>query len=269
MSDLSQLPMLRILTTYRKPIWNAFTRAIRTYQLIQPNDCIAVCISGGKDSMLLAKCMQQFQKYGEIPFSLQFLAMDPGYCPENRARLEQNAALLQIPVTIFQTNVFEVVRNHAKKNPCFLCSKIRRGQLYEKAHALGCNKIALGHHFDDVIETILMGMLYGGQLQTMLPKLKSANFPDMQLIRPLYFVREAVIQSWVQENQLQFLQCACEATQHMHFVSKRQEIKQLIQQLKQQNPDVEHHIFRSVDNVDIHRLLSYHDGDTYHHSWEI
>ena len=256
------------MQTYRKSIWNRFTKAVREFRLIEPGDHIAVCISGGKDSMLLAKCMEKYQKIGEIPFSLTFLCMDPGYKEENRRQILDNAELLGIHLDIFDTKIFSSIER-VGNNPCFLCARLRRGALYQAAKDRGCNKIALGHHFDDVIETILMGMLYGGQVQTMMPRLRSENYENMQVIRPLYYVREADIIRWAQEHCLHFLRCACSMTaaqeKEQQSASKRQEIKELIQTLKKVNPDVEHHIFRSVWNVDLRRLISYHLGDTCHH----
>lgn len=260
--------MESIMLKYRKTIWNKFTKGVREFRMAEPGDHIAVCISGGKDSMLLAKCMEKYQSIGEVPFRLTFLCMDPGYAPENRQQILKNAKTLELSLDIFDTQIFSSVE-HVKNNPCFLCAKLRRGALYQTAMERGCNKIALGHHFDDVIETILMGMLYGGQVQTMMPRLKSENFQDMQVIRPLYYVREKDIIDWAHENDLHFLRCACRMTaehgEEQQTVSKRQEIKELIQTLKTVNPDIEHHIFRSVWNVDLRRIISYHEGESYHH----
>ena len=201
-----------IITTYRKGIWSRFVKGVKEYALVEEGDKIAVCISGGKDSMLLAKCMQELQRHGEKKFGLEFLVMDPGYAPENRALIESNAALLEVPVHIFETQIFDAV-TMVEKNPCYLCARMRRGYLYEEAARLGCNKIALGHHFDDVIETLLMGMLYSGQIQGMPPKLWSTNHPGMQLIRPLYYVHEQDIVNWKNHNGLRFLRCACKFTE--------------------------------------------------------
>ncbi len=255
-----------LTTTFGKTIWKPFTQAIRKYELIEPGDRIAVCISGGKDSMLLALLMQMLQKNGPLPFGLTFLVMDPGYAPENRARIEQNAARLGIPVTIFETNIFRVAAN-TKNNPCFLCAKMRRGHLYQKAQALGCNKIALGHHYNDVIETTVMGMFYGAQLQTMIPKLHSQNFPGMELIRPLYCVREEAILEWVRASGLHFLQCACQLTRDCADGvgdSKRQETKALLARLKETNPNIEKNIFHSIHTVCLHTFPEYKIGKEKH-----
>lgn len=256
--------MESIMTEYRKPVWNGFTRGVREFSMIEPGDRIAVCISGGKDSMLLAKCIEKYQQISGVPFSVVYLCMDPGYHPENRAKILGNAEKLGIELDIFDTKIFQSLEKE-KNNPCFLCARLRRGALYSAAIERGCNKIALGHHFDDVIETILMGMLYGGQLQTMMPRLRSENYGDIQVIRPLYYVREEAIISWAEENGLSFLRCACSVTSseesEQQSASKRQETKELIRELKKVNPDIEHHIFRSVWNVDLRRLISYHDGD--------
>ncbi len=239
-----------ITKTYRKQIWAPFIAAVKTYQLIQENDRIAVCISGGKDSMLLAKLMQLLQRYSEFPFHLEFLAMDPGYSPANRQKLEENARLLQVPLCLFETDVFSVA-DWAEKNPCYLCARMRRGHLYRQAQEAGCTKIALGHHFNDVIETTVMAMLYGAQLQGMLPKLHSRNFPGMELIRPMYRVHEEAILRWRNYNNLDFLQCACRFTQVSAACggSKRQEVKELLASLKSGNPNVEKNIFTSLHSV--------------------
>ncbi|MBQ7596267.1 MAG: tRNA 2-thiocytidine biosynthesis protein TtcA [Clostridia bacterium] len=254
---------------YRKDIWNPFIEAVKRYELIQPNDKIAVCISGGKDSMLLAKLMQQLQKHSEFPFELVFLVMDPGYNPANRKKIEDNAALLEIPVTIFETNIFTVADN-TNENPCYLCARMRRGYLYNKAKELGCNKIALGHHFSDVIETTLIGMFYGSQLQGMLPKLHSQNFEGMELIRPLYCVHEDAIISWKNYNKLDFLQCACKMTERIYGSSdgsgesKRQEIKMLIKELKKTNPNIENSIFNSIHSVCLDTMVGYKSDGVEH-----
>ena len=247
---------------FRKSIWCRFTRAIREYDMIQEGDRIAVCISGGKDSMLMAKLFQELMLHSKFPFQVEFLVMDPGYSPENRQVIESNASKLGIPVHIFQSDIFDSVYN-IQKSPCYLCARMRRGHLYSFAKQLGCNKIALGHHYDDVIETILMGMLWGAQIQTMMPKLHSTNFPGMELIRPLYLVREDDIKAWRDYNQLHFIQCACKFTDtcttcsNEENRSKRVEIKELIRQLKKSNPEVEAHIFRSVENVNLDTVISY------------
>lgn len=249
-------------------IYGRFTRAVSEYELIKNGDSIAVCISGGKDSMLLAALLNDFQQHSGIDFSLTFLVMDPGYSTPNRALIEENARSLGVPLTIFETDIFSAV-DSVDRNPCFLCSKMRRGHLYRKARELGCNKIALGHHYDDVIESILMGMIYGGQVQTMLPKLHSANIDGMQLIRPLYLVRERDIIRWRDYNSLQFLRCACRFTERCEaqggeHLSKRAEVKALIAALAERNPQIESNIFRSVENVRLDRIISYKDKDGVH-----
>jgi tRNA(Ile)-lysidine synthase TilS/MesJ len=254
---------------FHKTIWSRFVKAIKEYDLIQEGDKIAVCISGGKDSMLMAKLFQELQRHRGIPFEIKFLVMDPGYKEENRRLIESNAAQMNIPLDIFETNIFNAVVN-IEKSPCYLCARMRRGHLYKNAQDLGCNKIALGHHFDDVIETILMGMLYGGQVQTMMPKLHSTNFPGMQLIRPLYLIREADILHWRDYNNLRFLQCACRftekaASEDLSATSKRLEIKRLIQQLRATNPYIESNIFRSVENVTLDTVIAYKKKGVTHH----
>ena len=246
---------------FRKTIWSKFTKAINTYELVKPGDTIAVCISGGKDSMLMAKCFQELKLHNKFDFTVKFLVMDPGYSAENRKVIEENAKRLNIPITIFETEIFESVF-HLEKSPCYLCARMRRGHLYHFAQELGCNKIALGHHYDDVIETILMGMLYGAQIQTMMPKLHSTNFEGMELIRPLYLVREEDIKAWRDYNELHFIQCACKFTDTCSTCnneenrSKRLEIKELIKTLKQNNPYVEGHIFKSVENVNLDTVIA-------------
>ena len=243
-----------IIKKYRKQLWTPFVVAVKRYELIQAGDKIAVCISGGKDSMLMAKLMQELQRHSEVPYELEFLVMDPGYNTRNRQKIESNAALMNIPITVFETNIFDVA-NQAEKNPCYLCARMRRGHLYKKAQQLGCNKIALGHHFNDVIETTVMSMFYGSQLQAMPPKLHSTNFPGMTLIRPLYCIREEDILAWCRYNQLEFIQCACRFTENMTVSacgsssSKRQETKLLLRQLRQTNPNIENSIFRSIHAV--------------------
>ncbi|WP_297955467.1 ATP-binding protein [uncultured Ruminococcus sp.] len=248
---------------FSKSIWSKFRRGIEEYRLISEGDRIAVCISGGKDSMLMAKCIQRLQMYGETHFTAEYIVMDPGYADENRQRIIENAAALELPIRIMDTRIFESAEK-AEKHPCFLCARLRRGWLYRTAQELGCNKIALGHHFDDVIETILMGMLYGSQVQTMMPKLHSENYRGVQLIRPLYLVREKDIISWAERNGLSFIQCACGVTRN-EGSSKRAEIKRLLEQLRQTNPAVDMNIFRSVENVNLQTLISYHLGSDYHH----
>ena len=250
----TQLIERSIQKKYRKELWTPFILAVKRYALIQEGDRVAVCVSGGKDSMLLAKLMQLLQRYSDVPFEVKFLAMDPGYAPANRCRIEENARLLGIPLTIFETDVFDVA-NAAEKNPCYLCARMRRGHLYSNARALGCNKIALGHHFNDVIETTVMAMFYGAQLQGMMPKVHSANFPGMELIRPLYCVHEEDIIAWRRYNGLEFLQCACRFTENIAGSgdgvgeSKRQEIKQLLKTLRRDNPDVEKSVFNAIHAV--------------------
>ncbi len=262
---------LSLRKKFKKSIWCKFTKAINEYQLVQPGDKIAVCISGGKDSMLMAKLFQELKRHDKFPFEVVFLVMDPGYSPENRRIIEENAKSMSIPVTIFDSTIFDSVFN-IEKNPCYICARMRRGYLYSKAKELGCNKIALGHHFDDVIETILMGMLYGGQVQTMMPKLHSTNFEGMELIRPLYLVREADIKHWRDYNGLYFIQCACKFTENCSSCSengqsesKRLEVKNLIAELKKINPQVEKNIFRSVENVNLSTIIAYKEHGNVHH----
>ncbi len=255
---------------FRKELFSKFAKAIRTYELIKEGDCIAVCISGGKDSMLMAKLFQEIKRHNKIAFEVKFLVMDPGYHSANRKMIEENARKLKIPITIFESDIFESVY-HVEKSPCYLCARMRRGHLYHYAQEIGCNKIALGHHYDDVIETILMGMLYGGQVQTMMPKLHSVNFEGMELIRPMYLVREEDIKAWRDYNQLHFLQCACKFTDTCASCnkeenqSKRLEIKELIQTLKKTNPFVESNIFKSVENVNLDTVVSYKQKGEKHH----
>lgn len=254
---------------FRKTIWSKFTKAINTYELVKPGDKIAVCISGGKDSMLMAKCFQELKLHNKFEFEVKFLVMDPGYSPENRRVIEENARNLNIPVTIFESDIFDSVY-HVEKSPCYLCARMRRGHLYHYAKELGCNKIALGHHYDDVIETILMGMLYGAQIQTMMPKLHSTNFEGMELIRPLYLVREEDIKAWRDYNGLHFIQCACKFTDtcttcnNEENRSKRVEVKELIKTLKKVNPFVEGNIFKSVENVNLDTIVAYKQNGEKH-----
>ncbi len=251
-----------IIKKFRKAIWNRFIDGLNEYELIEEGDKIAVCISGGKDSMLLAKCMQEIQKHGIKKFELVFLVMNPGYNEINKQGIIDNAKVLNIPITMFETDIFDIVAN-VDETPCYLCARMRRGHLYKKAMEYGCNKIALGHHFDDVIETVLMGMLYSGQIQTMMPKLHSTNHPGMELIRPLYMVKEADIIAWAQYNDLRFIQCACRFTENCTIVdnagggSKRQEMKTLIKRFRQTNPNIEMNIFRSVHNVNLNTVIGY------------
>ena len=258
---------------FKKKIWSKFTKAINTYELVKPGDKIAVCISGGKDSMLMAKCFQELKLHNKFEFEVQFLVMDPGYSPANRKVIEENAKRLHIPITIFESDIFDSVY-HIEKSPCYLCARMRRGHLYHYAKELGCNKIALGHHYDDVIETILMGMLYGAQIQSMMPKLHSTNFEGMELIRPLYLVREDDIKAWRDYNGLRFIQCACKFTDtcttcnNEENRSKRMEVKELIRTLKQVNPYVEGNIFKSVENVNLDTMICYKTGGERHHFLE-
>lgn len=255
---------------FRKNIWCKFTKAINQYELVKEGDRIAVCISGGKDSMLMAKLFQELKLHNKFPFEVKFIVMDPGYSPENRKVIEENARKLKIPIHIFESDIFESVY-HIEKSPCYLCARMRRGYLYNFAKELGCNKIALGHHYDDVIETILMGMLYGAQIQTMMPKLHSTNFEGMELIRPLYLIREDDIKAWRDYNDLRFIQCACKFTDtcttcnNEENQSKRVEIKQLIAEIKKKNPYVEAHIFKSVENVNIETVIAYKKDGVKHH----
>lgn len=260
---------LSLRKKFKKSIWSKFTKAINTYELVKPGDKIAVCISGGKDSMLMAKCFQELKLHNKFEFEVKFLVMDPGYSETNRKVIEENAKSLNIPITIFESDIFESVFT-VEKSPCYLCARMRRGHLYHFAQELGCNKIALGHHYDDVIETILMGMLYGAQVQTMMPKLHSTNFEGMELIRPLYLVREDDIKAWRDYNGLHFIQCACKFTDtcttcNNENHSKRVEIKELIQTLKQVNPYVEGNIFKSVENVNLDTVVAWKQHGEKHH----
>ena len=252
-----------IIKKFRKPIWNNFVGAVQEYELIKENDRIAVCISGGKDSFLLAKCMQELQKHSEVPFELVFLVMDPGYKKENRELIEKNAETMGIPVTIFQSDIFAVTERVGGA-PCYLCARMRRGCLYSKAKELGCNKIALGHHFNDVIETLLMSMLYAAEIKTMPPKLHSTNFEGMELIRPLYKVKEKDIIAFAEYNKLQFLRCACKLTaqsEEIESLSKRKEIKSLIAEIKKTNPQADDNLFRSLHNVNLATIPGFRDRD--------
>lgn len=258
---------------FNKTIWNKFVKGINEYNLVEPGDKIAVCISGGKDSMLMAKLFQELKRHNKFDFELVFLVMDPGYTPVNRKAIEDNARHMNVPITVFESDIFNSVFN-IEKSPCYLCARMRRGYLYSNAKKLGCNKIALGHHYDDVIETVLMGMLYGGQVQTMMPKLHSTNFDGMELIRPLYLVREADIEHWRDYNGLTFLRCACRFTEQNKEVkatgdsaSKRLEIKHLIAQLSKINPQVEQNIFKSVENVNLSTVIAYKDKEGKKHNF--
>ena len=257
-----------IITKFRKVIWSRFLEAVRVYDLISPNDKIAVCVSGGKDSFLLAKLMQELARHSEIPFSLEFISMNPGYTAENAKIIEENAALLEIPLKTFHSDIFEVTDEIGGNSPCYLCARMRRGFLYARAEELGCNKIALGHHKSDVIETTLMGMLYGGQIQGMLPKLKSSNFGGMQLIRPMYCIAEEDIIHWQKYNGLKFIACACKKTEGLALgeqgYSARQEVKEIIRRVKEKNPDVESSVFKSIHNVQLDTLVGYKQGGETH-----
>lgn len=259
-----------IVKKFRKEIWRKFTKAINEYELIQDGDKIAVCISGGKDSMLMAKLFQELERHGKKNFEVVFLVMNPGYNEANYNQIIENAKLMNVPITVFDSEIFDVVVGEGD-SPCYLCARMRRGYLYSKAQEMGCNKIALGHHFDDVIETILMGMIYGAQIQTMMPKLHSTNFEGMELIRPLYLVREEDIIHWVNYNNLRFIQCACRLTERLAqvedagHVSKRAEVKELIRELRKKSPYIEKNIFRSVENVNLETVIAYKKDGEYHH----
>ena len=258
-----------IRKTFHPQLWSKFVKAIQEYNLVELGDKIAVCISGGKDSMLMAKLFQELKRHNKFEFELVFLVMDPGYSPENREIIEKNAEALSVPITVFESNIFDSVY-HIEKSPCYVCARMRRGYLYRHAQELGCNKIALGHHFDDVIETVLMGMLYSGQFRTMMPKLHSKNFPGMELIRPMYFIREADIIRWRNYNDLHFIQCACRFTDTCttcspgNTGSKRLDTKRLIAELKKTNPQIESNIFRSTEHVNIETVIAYKDADGAH-----
>lgn len=255
---------------FHKGIWSRFTAAVNDYDLIQEGDRIAVCISGGKDSMLMAKLFQELKRHNKFPFEVEYIVMDPGYSTPNRRQIENNAAMLNVPVQIFESDIFNSVF-HIEKSPCYICARMRRGYLYNQAKNLGCNKIALGHHYDDVIETILMSMLYAGQVQTMMPKLHSTNFEGMELIRPMYLIREDDIKRWRDYNELTFLQCACrftEMSQEKEDLSKRIEIKNMIKELKKVNPQVESNIFKSVQNVNLDTVIGYKQASIKHNFLE-
>lgn len=256
-----------IIKKYRKQIWAPFVRAIKDYELISDGDKIAVCMSGGKDSFLLAKCMQEIQKHGKMKFELTFLVMDPGYTEKNREQIVSNAKKMNIPIQIFTSNIFKVVTKETEGNPCYLCARMRRGFLYDQAQKLGCNKIALGHHLDDVLETTLLNIFYGGEVKTMLPKLYSKNFRGMELIRPLYYVKEKDIISFKNYHHLTFLNCACKFTeevQNKEELSKRREMKKLINYFRKVNKHIESNLFRCIDNVNLNSILGYRkDGKKY------
>ena len=248
-----------IIKKYRKEIWSKFVKAVQEYQLIEEKDKIMVCISGGKDSFLLAKCIQELQRHGNVSFEASFVVMDPGYSEEHRNVILKNAEILNVPIQMFQTDIFEVAYKLNPENPCYMCARMRRGHLYNKAKELGCNKIALGHHFDDVIETTLLSMFYGSEIQTMMPKLHSDNYSGLELIRPLYLVKEESILAWKKYNNLSFINCACQFTKENAFnkndKSKRNEMKKIIQMLRDINPDIDYNIFKALDNVNLNCVL--------------
>ena len=264
--DTSEKIEYSIQKRFHKVLWTPFVRSVKQYQLINDGDRVAVCISGGKDSMLMAKLIQMLHRHSDKPFEVRFLVMDPGYNEANRRKIETNAGLLNIPVEIFESDIFAVA-DSVDRNPCYLCARMRRGHLYARARELGCNKIALGHHFDDVIETTVMAMFYGAQLQAMLPKLHSTNFEGMELIRPLYQVHEDDIKDWCAANELEFIRCACRFTENVaegNMESKRQEIKELIRELKKNNPDIDRNIFSSIHSVNIDTFPGYKKGGERH-----
>ena len=258
----------RIITTYRKEIWSKFVKAVSDYKLIEENDNVMVCISGGKDSFLLAKCIQELQRHGNVKFNAHYVVMDPGYNEYNRNFILDNAKILNIPLEMFESDIFDVVANVDSKSPCYLCARMRRGYLYNHAKELGCNKIALGHHFDDVIETTLLSMFYGAEIKTMMPKLHSDNYEGIDLIRPLYLVKEASIIAWKNYNELTFINCACRFTEGCSLIndgtSKRKEMKELIKNLRKINPSVDANIFKAMDNVNMNCILSWHKDGVNH-----
>lgn len=257
-----------IITTYRKEIWSKFVKAVSDYKLIEENDNVMVCISGGKDSFLLAKCIQELQRHGNVKFNAHYVVMDPGYNEYNRNFILDNAKILNIPLEMFESDIFDVVANVDSKSPCYLCARMRRGYLYNHAKELGCNKIALGHHFDDVIETTLLSMFYGAEIKTMMPKLHSDNYEGIDLIRPLYLVKEASIIAWKNNNELTFINCACRFTEGCSLIndgtSKRKEMKELIKNLRKINPSVDANIFKTMDNVNMNCILSWHKDGVNH-----
>lgn len=248
-----------IIKKYRKEIWAKFVKAVKDYKLINENDRVMVCISGGKDSFLLAKCVQELQKHGGIPFEACYVCMNPGYNEANKIKIFENAKILNINLEMFNSDIFEVANTLNEKSPCYMCARMRRGHLYNKAKELGCNKIALGHHFDDVIETTLLSMFYGSEVKTMLPKLHSENFENIELIRPLYLVKENSILAWAKYNNLEFINCACKFTERVSLsdepVSKRKEMKELIKYLRELNPDIDYNVFKSLDNINLNCVL--------------
>ncbi len=267
MEDRQKQAERSIVKKFRKEIWRRFTKAVNEYELIRDGDKIAVCLSGGKDSMLMAKLFQEIARHGQKNFEAVYLVMDPGYNAQNLQRIRENAGILGVPVEIFRSQIFDIVAVEDMESPCYLCARMRRGHLYNKAKELGCNKIALGHHFDDVIETILMGMLYGAQIQTMMPKLHSTNFAGMELIRPLYLIREEDIIRWMDYNDLHFIRCACLRTEKKgtEIGSKRDEVKALIRELRKKSPYIEKNIFRSVENVNLNTVIAYKQDGVKHH----
>ena len=257
-----------IIKKYRKTIWSNFVKAVKEYYLINENDKVMVCISGGKDSFLMAKCIQEIKKHGKINFEAKYVVMNPGYNEHNKELIIKNAKDLNIPIEMFESDIFNVVTNIESKSPCYLCARMRRGYLYSKAQELGCNKIALGHHFDDVIETSLLSMFYGAEVKTMLPKLHSENFKGIELIRPLYLVKEKDIISWVKSNELTFLNCACKFTEE-HYeeydgASKRKEMKELINYMRRINPNIDHNLFTSLANINMDAILGYRKDGVLH-----
>jgi tRNA 2-thiocytidine biosynthesis protein TtcA len=258
-----------LITKYRKDIWSKFVKGISEYKMVKENDKIAVCISGGKDSFLMAKCFQELQKHGKVKFELEFIVMNPGYAEKNIKKIKENAEILNIPIKIFDSNIFEIV-NNVGGSPCYLCARMRRGTLYSKAKELGCNKIALGHHYDDVVETILLSLIYGGEIKTMMPKLHSTNFEGMELIRPMYFIKEADIISFSKANELLFINCACKFTEDNYIkdmkTSKRLEMKELIKSFRKINKNIDQNIFKSVCNVNLNTIIGYHK-DNYEYNF--
>ena len=257
-----------VIKKYRKEIWSRFVKGVSNYKLIEENDNIMVCISGGKDSFLLAKLMQELQRHGKVKFNVRYVVMDPGYNEYNRSFIEDNAKILNVPIEIFESNIFDIVANDEGKSPCYLCARMRRGHLYNKAKELGCNKIALGHHFDDFIETTLLSMFYGSEVKTMMPKLHSDNFEGIELIRPMLLVKEEDIISWRKHNELTFINCACRFTEGCSLIndgtSKRNEMKELIKNLKKVNPNVDQNIFKALENVNMNCIMGWHkDGKEY------
>ncbi|MBR3897997.1 MAG: tRNA 2-thiocytidine biosynthesis protein TtcA [Bacilli bacterium] len=255
-----------IIKKYRREIWSKFVKAIKEYELIDEGDNIMVCISGGKDSFLMAKCIQELQRHGKVKFDAHFVAMNPGYSEKNIKLIKENAKTLNIPLEIFESNIFEVANKLSEENPCYMCARMRRGHLYNKAKELGCNKIALGHHFDDVIETTLLSLFYGSEIKTMMPKLHSENFKGLELIRPMYLIKEYSIISWRKFNELTFLNCACKFTEKIEnnsSISKRQEMKSLIKSLREKNKDIDYNIFKALDNINLNCVLGYKKNGEY------